>query len=270
MASHKRLLTAAALLAAISLLVMLPGYLASRPSFFSRYPALSDKYGPWSKSTHLEAGCEGCHVPPGTISRAGYRVRMVGEFYLSTVSAKRTPDLFSTPTNEACLACHNDLRTVSPEGDLQIPHRAHVNVLKMKCVQCHDFLVHEKSPEGKHTPPMAGCMKCHNGDTAKNSCSACHTQKDAPDSHRTGAWLVEHGTTPADERCQKCHKWADDWCADCHSQRPASHGANWRDVHGEAVKKHRSCEACHDGDFCVKCHGEVPGLNLRADLKMVR
>ena len=41
-------------------------------------------------------------------------------------SPSREPTLFDKPTNEACLSCHIDLRTVSPKGDLNIPHRAHV------------------------------------------------------------------------------------------------------------------------------------------------
>ena len=143
--------------------------------FFGRVPSLSKKYETWSTSTHVEAGCEGCHVPPNAVARTTYRVRMVGEFYLSLVFRSREPKVFGTPTNEACLACHNDLRTVSPKGDLQIPHRAHVTVLKMKCVECHNYVVHEKSPEGKNTPPMAGCLRCHDGDTAKNGCTVCHT-----------------------------------------------------------------------------------------------
>ncbi len=109
---------------------------------------------------------------------------MVGEFYLSLVLRSESPSVFATPTNEACLECHNDLRSVSPKGDLQIPHRAHVTILKMECVECHDYLVHELNPSGKHLPTMAGCLRCHDGDTAKDTCTACHTQKAAPDSHQ--------------------------------------------------------------------------------------
>ncbi len=267
MSRRRKLVYVAIAVAVFTLLVIVPGYLATRPSFFSD---LTDKYEPWRVSTHLEAGCEGCHVAPDPVAKAVYRTRMVGEFYLSVVSPSRTPDVFAKPTNESCLECHNDLRTVSPEGDLQIPHRAHVTILEMECVQCHNFLVHETSPEGKHTPPMAGCMVCHDGDTAKDSCSACHTQKDAPESHRSGKWLEEHDDHPTDAECIGCHKWAEDWCEDCHSQRPASHGTDWRAVHGARIKEHRSCEGCHDGDFCIECHGEVPQLNFDPTLKMVR
>lgn len=261
---------AAVVVAAIGLVFVLPGYLGSRPGFFGRFPATAQEHETWAKSTHLEAACSDCHVPPRASSRAAFHARMVGEFYLALLPGSRAPKVLSRPTNAACLACHNDLRSVSPKGDLQIPHRAHVQILKMECVQCHDFLVHQASPEGKNTPPMSGCLGCHDGDTADNACTSCHTEKAAPATHRSKDWLVEHSREATDEKCAKCHRWAENWCAECHAHRPRSHGRNWRAVHGEHVKTRRSCEACHETKFCVPCHGEVPGLNFDPALKVVR
>ena len=251
--------------------VVLPGYLALQPGFFGRFPDLSGKHGPWTTSTHATVGCGSCHVPPGSIARGVYRARLVGEFYQSLVIRSGTPGLFEKPTNEACLVCHSDLRSVSPKGDLRMPHRAHVNVLQMRCIQCHSFLVHEKSPTGKHSPPMAACLRCHNGDKAKNGCSVCHTRKSAPETHRAANWTIVHpqqAVVPG-APCEGCHKWTPNWCVDCHGRRPQSHTPDWRAVHGAQVRKHRSCEGCHKQDFCVKCHGEVPPLNFNPELKPV-
>jgi hypothetical protein len=55
---------------------------------------------------------------------------MLGAFYTSIVFKSAHGTLLATPTNEACRSCHPDWRTVSPTGDLKIPHRAHVVVLK--------------------------------------------------------------------------------------------------------------------------------------------
>lgn len=261
-----RIVLAAAI---VAVLVGVPAVLTARPGYFERYPGLSEEYGPWSKSTHVEGGCEGCHVPPRVVSRVLYRTRMVGEFYLGLVAPSRVPDVFGSPTNEACLTCHSDLRSVSPKGDVQIPHRAHVTILKMRCVECHDYLVHELSPEGKHTPPMGGCLSCHDGDVADDACTDCHTQKAAPDSHRSADWVIVHAQRADDPECERCHNWSKNWCAECHSHRPRSHASNWREVHGEQVKQHRSCEACHDAAFCTRCHGEVPQVNLNPALKLV-
>lgn len=269
--SAKRSVLIRAGVAALLVLVFIvvPGYLAMRPSFFGRFPAVAEKHGPWAKSTHASAGCQSCHVSPGVIAQGSYRVGMVGRFYVSLVSRSISPKAFAKPTNEACLSCHYDLRSVSPKGDLRIPHKAHVNILKMDCVTCHNYLVHEKSPEGKQAPTMAGCLKCHDGDTAKNTCTACHTDKAAPATHRAGDWQIVHGTK-ANTECATCHKWTDRWCADCHAKRPKSHTVQWRKQHGTIVEKHRSCEACHAGSFCIRCHGEVPQLNYDPLLKTVR
>lgn len=270
MTRRRALIGAGIALAVIVVLVVVPGYLATRPSYFSRFPESGSRYTSWSVSTHAEAGCEECHVSPRVLDQAGYRIRMVGEFYRGLLPGAPQPSVFSTPTNDACLSCHSDPRTISPKGDLRIPHRAHVSILKMKCVQCHDFLVHEKSPEGKHTPPMSGCLRCHNGDTAKDGCATCHTDKATPATHRAKDWVVVHGAKAVDAVCEKCHKWAANWCADCHSHRPRSHVSDWRATHGERVEEHRNCEACHAGPFCVRCHGEVPQLRFDPALKLVR
>lgn len=265
-----RLLRGLAGLAALLLLVVLPAYLSSLPGFFGRYPALETQHGEWMKSTHLGVGCKGCHVPPKPLARASYHARMVGEFYVSTVFRDRTPGLFATPENSACLDCHSELRTSSPKGDLQIPHRAHITILGMNCVQCHEYLVHEPNPDGKHAPTMRSCLTCHDGDMAKDACTACHTQKAAPASHTTPDWLVAHAEQAENPECVTCHKWTQDWCADCHADRPVSHGVDWRAVHGERVAEHRSCEACHEQDFCVRCHGEIPMLNYDPDRALVK
>ena len=248
---------------------VLPGYLASRPGFFARYPSLSEQYVPWSTSPHVGVGCEGCHISPTPLARAAFRARMVGEFYLSVAAGSREPDYFERPENEACLECHTELRTSSPKGDLQIPHRAHITILEMDCVECHNYLVHDFSPEGKHAPTMVGCLRCHDGDTARDDCVACHTEKAAPTSHAAADWLIVHAAQAADPECVTCHKWKEDWCADCHRDLPQSHGTDWRAVHGERAGEHRNCEACHVTDFCVRCHGEVPQLNYDPTLELV-
>lgn len=268
--ARRRVVIGGIVVMAVALLVVVPAYLSARPGFFSRYPALHDEYSAWSSSTHAEVGCEECHVSPKPLARIGFRMRMTGEFYISLVAPSRKPAMFATPANEACVACHSELRTSSPEGDLQIPHRAHITVLKMECVACHSYLVHNVSPEGKHTPPMSGCLTCHDGDTAKNACSACHTEKAAPESHAAADWLIAHGQESDDPACVECHAWRADWCVDCHQSRPRSHTAEWRAEHGDAVAAHRSCEACHEEGFCARCHGDLPQLNYDPALGLVQ
>jgi hypothetical protein len=256
--------------AAVTLLAVVPGYIASQPGFLARYAYLDGEYRTWSTSVHAKVACQRCHVRPGMIAQAAYDVRMLGEAYLSIVMPNRKLDVFAKPTNDACASCHVDLRTVSPSGDLNIPHRAHVTVLKLECVRCHAYLVHGTSPEGKHTPPLAACLTCHDGKVAKNACGTCHTATAAPASHGAKDWVFVHARRQQGGDCAKCHEWRADWCAECHSRRPRSHAGKWRTIHGDRVEAHRNCEACHDGAFCIRCHGDVPRLNFDPALKIVR
>ena len=254
----------------ITLLVIVPGYLALQPNFVQRYPNLNPEYQTWSKSVHAQVPCQSCHISPKPLAQAAYSIKMLGEFYLSVVMPGRQPQLFGSPANASCQSCHIDLRTVSPSGDLNIPHRAHVLVLKMDCVRCHKYLVHKANPEGTHAPRMAACLTCHNGKTAKNSCSTCHTNKALPDSHRASNWVVIHPTMQDKIDCKKCHAWTANWCVECHHRRPRDHGPDWRTKHGSAVNVHRNCEACHEGPFCTRCHGAVPQANFNPALQLVK
>ncbi|MDP2233343.1 MAG: cytochrome c3 family protein [Actinomycetota bacterium] len=269
-AARRRLLVRAGIVALVfTAVVIVPAYISLQPRFLQRYPNLNPEYRTWSTSVHAKVRCQACHVPPELTAQSAYGVRMLGEFYLSAVLRSRELKILSTPTNAACSSCHIDLRTVSPSGDLNIPHRAHVGVLKLKCVRCHEYLVHEKSPEGKHAPRMTGCLTCHDGRQAKNACSTCHTDKGAPVSHRSPEWVVVHPLKQKNLDCKKCHAWTGNWCAECHSRRPKSHVAKWRSKHPLQVKARRNCEACHEAPFCIRCHGEVPQLNFNPALKLV-
>lgn len=257
-------------LALVLVFIVVPGYIALQPKFMQRYPRFSSEYQSWAASVHAEIPCQRCHVPPSALAQTAYKARMVGEFYLSLVAPNRQPPLFKPPTNAACRSCHLELRTVSPSGDLNIPHRAHVEVLKMDCITCHKYLVHTTNPQGTHTPAMATCLTCHNGVKAKDGCPTCHTNKDMPLNHRTSDWLVVHPQMQATMNCKACHGWTANWCAECHSHRPKSHGPNWRSAHGKAVATNRDCEACHQAAFCIRCHGQLPMLNYDPALKLVQ
>ncbi len=266
-----------ALAVALVVVVVGPGFTATQPSFFQRFATLGPYYETWSASTHANVTCQHCHVAPGLVPQATYGVRMVGEIWMSLLPSDREPNVLATPSNDACGKCHVDLRTVSAAGDLRIPHVAHTEALGVACVVCHDgHMVHRTDQALPATPRMATCLtQCHDGQTAKENCDACHTEKPIPDNHLEDGWLISHSEAEATFDCTGCHKWRDDWCSDCHqSRRPASHlsadtPSEWRKVHGDAVSERRNCEACHEGQFCIECHGEVPQMNLDPALQLI-
>ena len=266
---RKRLVRVGVVVLALIVFIIVPGYLSSRPTWLQRYTKLDPSYQTWATSVHAKVTCQQCHVPPRVVPQVAYHARMLGEFYLSFAMPGREPKIFPKPTNAACQRCHIDLRTVSPKGDLNIPHRAHVGVLKLECIRCHKYLVHAKSPEGKNTPTMAGCLTCHDGKTAKNGCSTCHTNKLEPLTHRAADWRIIHAEKVTGGDCTTCHKWNKRWCSTCHALRPRSHTGKWRAAHGAAVKVRRNCEVCHEAAFCERCHGELPKLNYDPAVKLV-
>lgn len=168
--------------------------------------------------------------------------------------------IFTAPSRQVCLKCYTTTRMVSASGDLLIPHRAHVVILNLNCTTCHGKLVHWPNPKGLNRPPMVGCLtRCHDGRKAPNSCSKCHTEKAAPDSHKAPDWLPTHGQKTGLIKCGTCHGWAPDLCKACHSNKPAStHVGNWKKLHQvRARERGKGCLVCHGGKkFCLNCHDQ--------------
>ena len=246
-------------LAAAALLVVavgLPLISVLQPDYYRRYPALGERMDHWAVSTHSRISCVSCHVEPGVGGFVSFAARAVPAFYSQLVSGPNDTNLLKPPGNPACQTCHTGYRTVSPGGDLLIPHKAHVEVLHMACVTCHKDLVHSLNRRGYNRPDMETCMTCHDGDKATDKCVKCHTQKLTPEDHKDKDWLQVHGQMAAKEDCAKCHDWTPNYCAECHSRRPASHAGNWKQGHAAAAKaRGAGCLVCHGGEkFCKQCH----------------
>lgn len=233
-----------------------PVFSTVQPAYYRRYPGLAERMDHWETSTHSRISCIECHTEPGIGGFVAFAAESVPAFYSQIASGASKTNLISAPSRRACQKCHTDYRTVAPSGDLLIPHRAHVQVLGMSCVECHQNLVHFPNSRGFNSPEMEGCLeKCHDGETASNECLDCHTQKHTPASHAEKDWLKVHGDAASSEDCGECHDWTPDYCKDCHSQRPASHVGNWKKLHGpEAQVRGDGCNVCHDVKFCKECH----------------
>ena len=248
------------ILITLGIFIGLPYYIVSQPVFFKGFTLTESYYDSWKTSTHAQVVCVRCHAKPTRKDLSVFYVQRALELYVRPVWHLSRPFSWKKPPNEACAVCHAASRRASPSGDLLIPHKAHVEVLKMKCVDCHQYVVHKKNPEGKHTPRMKTCIKCHNGKRATNECKSCHKKKSYPVSHRSKEWLVIHSKKEKEkaENCVKCHGWVKDYCKVCHQRKPVSHAGRWRTFHPEKVKSNRNCANCHKDDFCVRCHGEIP------------
>ena len=237
--------------------LVLPVYSTLQPAYYERYPELRVRMENWRNSTHARVPCSGCHVDPGPVAFLKFAAKSIPAFYSQLVQGPRPQNLLSVPDRLACQKCHTSYRQVSPSGDLLIPHRAHVEVLKINCPVCHKNLVHSVNTRGFNSPEMATCLNlCHDGVKATNQCVKCHTRKEAPQSHLNKDWLTIHPTKVNSVNCGQCHAWSPNYCKQCHSKRPASHVGNWKLLHAARAKARgtKGCLFCHGAVFCKKCH----------------
>lgn len=241
----------------VLVLLVLPVFSTLQPGYYGRYPELRERMNNWTVSTHGKTSCLACHVEPGASGFAGFAFRSIPAFYSQLATGPKSTNLLRPPSQRACQKCHTAYRKVSPDGDLLIPHRAHVEVLKMNCTVCHTDLVHAANDKGFNRPRMKPCLeRCHDGVKATRECTKCHTHKKTPESHEQKDWLKVHSKMAETTDCGSCHSWTPDYCADCHAQRPASHKGNWKKDHAPHAKtRGDGCLVCHGGEkFCKKCH----------------
>lgn len=252
-----RALAAVMFVAVVVALLVLPVFSTLQPAYYSRYAQLRPRMDMWRTSTHAKVSCIQCHVDPGAMGFVAFAARSIPDFYSQLVFGPKSTNLLQAPDREACQKCHTDYRQVSPDGDLLIPHRAHVEVLHIECVVCHKSLVHAANAAGFNRPQMTTCIGlCHDGTKATDKCDKCHTRKEAPASHKQADWLKIHGGMAKTIDCGKCHDWTPDYCGNCHSKRPPTHVGNWKTAHGaEAKIRGNGCLVCHSmATFCKNCH----------------
>ena len=248
------------LLAIVFVLLATLWMVPANPEFCSR--GCHFEKGPtetWSKSTHSRVGCVECHVAPGFMNQVKFRLTLVNWIYTAISKNPSSASQVVLPGNANCDACHKVKRTVSPSGDLLIPHDSHTKLRGLKCVDCHRNLVHNTKPAKRNRPPMITCYKCHDGKKAPNTCTACHTEKAVPEDHKASDWLVIHSQKQKQDPlyCEKCHGWVKGYCTECHQRKPKSHAGKWRTTHKDRIAAVgvQNCVQCHRADFCIRCHG---------------
>ncbi|MCX7832345.1 MAG: NapC/NirT family cytochrome c [Actinobacteria bacterium] len=255
-------------------------FIFSTPTFCQTCHEMKVYHAQWLDSNHANVGCYDCHGHKTFFSKIFAKVESLSELYhhlTGTFEVPIAPKKFSSDHN--CKYCHpNDVKRVLP-GDLIDPHKKHeevhvegklavmLNGTEKKelefngqhCVYCHLNVVHADKKEDRR-PQMEFCMQnCHNGKKATDECSACHTDKPLPESHKAANWYEIHGAMAKKEDCRKCHAYTENFCQECHKNRPKSHDKSWKSTHKFKAKADRqNCYACHKDEYCLNCHGIVP------------
>ena len=160
------------------------------------------------------------------------------------------------PSVKTCLKCHEEgkeakkapehrLQTYLVNGQLPAPrnvtqlpkdvifsHQTHT-AARVQCATCHEKVGHSSTISVSMRPAMKNCMECHakvkTASGEKNGCALCHKTID--------------------------RNW-----------QPASHKADWKQLHGKAVgfmtkESSERCNTCHTQEWCFRCHREEKPRN---------
>jgi nitrate/TMAO reductase-like tetraheme cytochrome c subunit len=206
-------------------------------------------------SAHNGIDCTECHIPPGVLAAARWRLTETKNVWADYLGMPSTAEKEHVPTNANCLECH-PLSSIPDEvGDVRMNHEEHLDLRDLLCVDCHDTVSH-RLPGQTEGVSMIKCAMCHNEQGAPAACDFCHPAP--PASEHAPDFMTEHGSEALvdEEACLRCHHDREAFCDECHAYPPPSHfSGRWRYTHGEdAVTDPANCEACHDEAYCAQCH----------------
>jgi len=180
----------------------------------------------WQASDHAKVACIQCHT----------EINATHFFKLIHFTKKyNLPIQVKTPVADStCESCHSNNRTITPTGDLIVPHQNHAKA-GVACVTCHIGVAHggiaerqatidtdlgswtavmgrQNMSQQYKTIGMSDCVACHKDNTASKApqnCEACHSRIVTPPSHKTAAWVANgvHGQQAQNDidACNKCH-----------------------------------------------------------------
>lgn len=188
--------------------------------------------------------CDDCHAKNAGVIPTGFTA---------------SPEL----VNKNCIRCHENMQFTNEWDklktnvqDIQIKHQLHLEKAKMSCVDCHNNVAHDRSPNSTNRPHMAKCFECH---TSKEGCESCHP---------LGFLKIDSVTEDFSvQECSECHidflheesKQAGKFshkrhllnfieCDVCHDVKG---------VHPLLVIEDKDCAGCHHEKKtrdCINCH----------------
>ncbi len=231
-------------------------HFTSRSSFCDDCHEMDPYYASWQTSTHSQAECNQCHIPPGLASYIETKFLSLRELWVHVTKQVKAPLAVTREIpNGSCLRCHQTPATLTLTN-ATFSHTAHA---AQYCVTCHVRLVHRAVNPPYYVDPaaMSSCLACHNGTTAPGQCSTCHTPGHEPrgecsDCHGMEGWgpgaVFRHPFPRTGGHAGLA-------CADCHVRRPEAPIIPGTDL----PRPDPACISCH-GDHhngltdCADCH----------------
>lgn len=235
----------------------------SDPKYCAVCHVMAPEYATWQASSHAQIKCIQCHSKPGLANRVLYKGETLKEIALYTTNTYKLPIKMNEQIeDQVCVSCHSQNRSITPSGDLIVPHDKHA-AKKVACVVCHKGIAHgnivarnmtAKSDSQVWTPAYAEkqmakeftqtkmdqCVECHIKRNVTQACEACHSAISIPQDHKDKTWGNSHGLKARADLtyCNKCHSY--------------SIGANTVPVKDPVAKYAR------ENIFCYDCHQKRP------------
>jgi len=240
---------------AVGALLVIPVGATSTLSYCSSCKATRSAEKTWADSSHADVSCTSCHIPPGFVAQANWRMNEAKNIWASYLGVTRAPDKGHLPGNANCLKCHPLDKIPNEEDGVRMSHEVHVQLRNLVCADCHDNVSHKK-PGQPVGVTMQICPMCHNQQGAPDRCDFCHVAP--PQGVHRPSYLQKHGREARlnESECLRCHHDKKAFCDACHAFPPSPHfSGTWRYSHGiDAGKDPTSCEACHGKSYCAQCH----------------
>jgi nitrate/TMAO reductase-like tetraheme cytochrome c subunit len=209
--------------------------LTMSPQFCSMCHEMKPEYYTYKASSHQNIKCTDCHIEPGIDKLVIHKVTALKEVYLHVTGTFYSPIKMKHPIKDSiCQKCHNmENRSVTPTGDLIIPHAKHANE-RIACAKCHKGVAHGSIADKSVTfssdydkwdeslgqafmsetksvsPSMDICMNCHRLRKGPLACKACHTTGMVPVNHKSEEFKNGgHGKNAAKNLyyCDSCHSY---------------------------------------------------------------
>lgn len=210
----------------------------------------------WKVSGHSKIACINCHTDIGP-THFFQMIHFTKKYYL--------PIQVKTPvSNQVCENCHSQNRTVTPRGDLIVPHQKHEEQ-GLDCTTCHIGVAHggiaerQETIDGEFnrwddvtgrqnmswqykTMNMTECLNCHKDRNGPQDCEACHSRIVPPPSHQTKEWVEKgiHGQEAFKDlkSCDECHSYSMNLVRVPNDDKVISYARS--------------------NSFCVSCHANKP------------
>ena len=222
-------------------------HFTSASSFCDTCHEMDPYYTTWQASEHSSAECRDCHIPPGTIPYIETKLGSFREIYVHFFGSADAPLAVTREIpNDSCFRCHDDPPADPTLSTVTFSHAEHA--ARTYCITCHVRMVHQALTPGYVDPgTMSSCFKCHDGSTAPNTCSYCHTpphekRGECSGCHNTSGW-TSAGT---DHPFALTGAHASLTCTQCHVSRPG-------------VANIPGTELAQADPACVSCHGDNHG-----------